>query len=385
VPSGWSGSAPPKVLIVGGGVAALETALALRAVAGERPAIELCAPRDEFLYRPFAVGEPFGAGHVLRYDLRELTEYFDASFRLGGVAAVDAERREATDRDGERIAYDYLVLATGARALWAVPGADTFWGVADEDAAGKTIHRLRAGKLHDVVFAVPDGPHWALPPYELALLAAAALERAGASGAKLTVLTPEDAPLGIFGRRVGEQMRELLAERGVELIADAHPVEFSEGRLRIAPGDPVATEAVISLPRLEGRRIEGVPHDERDFVPVGEGGRVPGVERVFAAGEATEFPVKHGGIATQQADAVAATIAFDAGLGPEPEPFDPVLRGVLWTGAEPRYLYGSLSGKHGEASALSAEPPWPESESKIIGRHLTPFLVGVPDAEGRAI
>lgn len=380
-----SGEDRPKVLIVGGGVAALETALALRAIAGERLALELCAPRGEFLYRPFAVGEPFGAGSVLRYDLGQLSGRLEADFRLGGVAAVDPEGREAIDRDGERIAYDYLVLATGARALWAVPGADTFWGVADEDAAGRTIHRLRAGKLHDVVFAVPDGPSWVLPPYELALLAAASLARAGVSGARLTVLTPEDAPLGIFGRQVGEQMRELLAERGVGLHTGAHPVEFSAGELRIAPGDPVATEAVIGLPRLEGRRIEGVPHDERDFVPVGEGGRVVGVDRVFAAGEATDFPLKHGGIATQQADAVAAAIAFDAGLAPEPEPFDPVLRGVLWTGEEPRYLYGRLSGKHGEASQLSSEPLWPEAQSKIVGRHLTPFLAGLPDAEGRAV
>lgn len=378
-------AARPKVVIAGGGVAALETALALRASAGEGPEIEVCSPRKEFLYRPFAVGEPFGAGSVLRYDLAGLAERCGVGFRLGGIEAVDAEAREAIGRDGERLAYDYLVVATGARALWALPGADTFWGVADEDAAGETIHRLRAGRLLDVVFAVPDGPSWLLPPYELALLAAAALEHSGATGAQLTVVTPEGAPLGIFGRRVGEQMRELLAERGVGLRVGTHPVEFSEGRLRIAPGEPIATEAAIGLPRLEGRRIGGLPHDEHGFLPVAEHGRVVGVERVFGAGEATDFPLKHGGIATQQADVVAEAIAFDAGLGPEPEPFDPVLRGVLWTGAGPRYLYGRLSGKHGETSALSTESPWPESESKIVGRHLTRFLTGVADAEGRTI
>lgn len=366
-------------------MAALEAALALRSIAGDDPRIELWAPRGEFLYRPFAVGEPFGAGNVLRYDLAGLAERCGVEFRLGGVESVDVEGRAAASRDGERISYDYILVATGSRALWAVPGAETFWGAADEDAAAKVIHRLRAGRLRDVAFVVPDGPSWLLPPYELPLLAAAALAHGGTEGAGLKLVTPEDAPLGVFGRRVGEQMRELLAERGIELLTGAHPVEFSAGRLEIAPGEPVEAEAAIALPRLEGRRIAGLPHDELGFLPVAEGTRVVGAERVFAAGEATDFPLKHGGIATQQADLAAAAIAADAGLGPEPEPFDPVLRGVLWTGEEPRYLYGRLSGKHGEASELSAEPLWPEAEGKIVGRHLTRFLAGLPDAEGRTV
>ena len=67
----------------------------------------------------------------------------------------------------------------------------------------------------------------------------------------------------------------------------------------------------------------------------------------------TAFPVKQGGIATQEADAAAEAIAAAAGCEVEPAPFDPVLRGVLWTGGEPRYLYGRLTGGHGETSRLS--------------------------------
>ncbi len=78
-----------------------------------------------------------------------------------------------------------------------------------------------------------------------------------------------------------------------------------------------------------------------------------GAERVFAAGDVTAFPIKQGGIATQQADAAAEAIAAAAGCELEPAPFDPVLRGVLWTGGDPRYLYGRPSGGHGEVSRLS--------------------------------
>ena len=63
---------PMNVLIAGGGVAALEAALALRALAEERVRVELLAPEHHFFYRPLAVAEPFELGRVERFDLAEL-------------------------------------------------------------------------------------------------------------------------------------------------------------------------------------------------------------------------------------------------------------------------------------------------------------------------
>jgi sulfide:quinone oxidoreductase len=371
----------PLALIAGGGVGALEAALALDDLAGDRVAVELCAPRREFVYRPFAVGEPYGTATVLRYDLARLAERCGADFRLGGIISVDAGARRATVRDGEEIAYDHLVLAPGARMLWAVPGAVTFWGVADEGAVGDVVHKLRTGLLRSVAFTMPGGCSWALPLYELALLAAAVLAKSGVEDARLTVVTPEDAPLGLFGRSVAKQMSRLLAERGIEVVAGVHPVEFDGGELRVAPGEAIEAEAVVSLPRLEGRRIDGVPHDEDGFVPVDEHSRVAGMEGAFAIGDVTSFPVKQGGIATQQADAAAEAIAAAVGAEIEPAPFDPVLRGVLWTGEEPRYLYGRPAGGHGEVSRLEQSPPWPQRHGKIVGRYLTPFLDRLADED----
>ena len=53
---------PTKVIVAGGGVAAIEAMLALRDAAGERVSITLVAPQDEFRYRPMSVGEPFALG-----------------------------------------------------------------------------------------------------------------------------------------------------------------------------------------------------------------------------------------------------------------------------------------------------------------------------------
>ena len=81
----------------------------------------------------------------------------------------------------------------------------------------------------------------------------------------------------------------------------------------------------------------------------------------------------------------AEAIAAAAGIEIEPAPFDPVLRGMLWTGAEPRYLYGRPAGGHGEVSKLSREPLWPEPDGKIVGRFLSPFLDGTPDVARRTV
>jgi sulfide:quinone oxidoreductase len=363
-----------KVLIAGGGIAGIEAALALRELAGDRVAVELRDPRRQFVFRPFAVGEPYGAARIFRYDLDELARRCGASFHSDGVVSVDIASRAAVTRDGERVPYDYLVIASGVRMLWAVPGAVTFWGVADEGQVGGVVRDLCAGGLRHLIFTMPGGRSWALPLYELALLGATEMAKAGVTGTRLTVVTPEDAPLELFGRRAAEQTSELLAGRGIEVIAGAHPVKFDGGRLRIAPGEEIEADAVISLPRLEGRPVGGVPHDADGFVAVDEHGRATGVERVYAAGDVTTFPVKQGGIATQQADAVAEAIASEAGAEVEPQPFDPVLRGVLWTGREPRYLYGRLTGGHGETSSLSEHPQGPGQNGKVAGRYLTPFL-----------
>jgi sulfide:quinone oxidoreductase len=366
---------PAKVLIVGGGVGALETALALRDMAGSKAQVEICAGRNDFVYRPFAVGEPYGASRVLRYDLEQLAERCGAEFRLANVGWVDTALRCAHTHDGDEIPYDYLVVSCGSRLLWSVPGAVTFWGVADEGEMQTVVSRLREGRLRRAVFTMPGGHGWALPAYELALLAATELKRAGITDTRLTIVTPEDGPLQIFGRRASEQVAQLLAEHGIDVLAGTHPVKYEDGLLSIVPGAEIEADAVVSLPRLEGRRIEGLPYDATDFIPVDDHMRIPGVSHAFAVGDVTSFPVKQGGIATQQADVAAEAIAAELGCDVEANPLDPVLRGVLWTGTKPRYLFGWLGGGHGETSVASERPPWPiDNPSKLIGRYLTPFL-----------
>ncbi len=364
-----------RVLIAGGGVGALEAAIALRDLAGDRVEVAIHSPREDFVYRPFAVAAPYGASRGMRYDMRSLAERCEATFHCGSIASVDGERQRARTHDGEEIAYEHLIVACGSRLLAGVPGAVTFWGVADDARVEEVVRDLREQRLRRVAFTMPGGVTWALPMYELALLAGSELAKAGIEDASLIVVTPEDSPLHLFGLRASQRVGELLAARGIEVIAGATPVRYEGGRLSVSPGAEVEADAVISMPHIEGRQIGGVPHDPNGFVAIDEHCRIRGMRHGFAIGDVTSFPVKQGGIATQQADVAAEAIAAELGCEVPAEALDPTLRGVLWTGAEPLYLSGYLAGGHGETSIASDTPPWEGAErDKIVGRYLTPFF-----------
>jgi sulfide:quinone oxidoreductase len=362
-----------KVLIAGGGVAALEAALTLRALAEDRVEVELLAPEPLFWYRPLSVAEPFRVGEAKHFELQGLAAAAGARFSPGTVVGVDGSRRLAVTSSGTTLAYDALLIACGAVPKPAVSGALTFRGPADTDKVRELLAHTVAGEVRQIAFAVPWGAVWTLPAYELALLTSAHLAAAGVDDVALALVTPEDEPLGLFGRAATEAVTGLLAKRGVEVHTRSHPVRHEDGSLYLIPERTLAAERVIALPRLQGQRIDGVPQTVDGFIPVDVHGRVYGLEDVYAAGDITSFPVKQGGIAAQQAAAAAEAIAAQAGSDVEPNPFRPVLRGLLLTGGRPQYFRQDITGGVGDTSITSEEALW-WPPSKIVGRYLAPFL-----------
>ena len=353
-------------------MAALEAMLALRALAEERVDVELLAPEEEFSYRPLAVAEPFGDAHVERFELPGLAEAAGARFRLGALVGVEADRHRAQTSDGARLEYEALLIACGARAQEGLPGALTFRGPEDDAAFGAVLEDLASGAARSVVFALPGGLAWTLPLYELALLTAAYLAGLGVHAVEIGIVSHEDSPLALFGYPASEAVRELLDSRDIAFHARSYPALVKAGELVLVPDGTVPADRVVALPRLTGPALAGVPHDAEGFIPTDTSGRVDGLPDVYAAGDATSFPVKQGGIAAQQADAAAETIAAGAGAPITPAPFRPVLRGLLLTGAAPGFLKAEIGGGHGP-SAFEAEALW-WPPSKVAGRYLAPFL-----------
>jgi sulfide:quinone oxidoreductase len=365
-----------RVVIAGGGVAALEALLALRKLAEERVELELLAPEPHFWYRPLAVAEPFDVGVVQRVELVEIASAAGAAFTLGALASVDADAHFAWNAAGARFDYDALLVACGGRPEEALAGALTFRGPADAEHFRHIVQELGAGALRRLVFAVPSGVVWPLPLYELALMTAAALAGRGVD-AELVLVTPEREPLQLFGPEASGAVASLLDDRRIAFRGGSSPLAYSRGRLSIAVGDDhaqeLAADGVVALPLLRGVAIEGVPHDRDGFVNVDLHGRVVDSDGLYAAGDITSYPVKQGGLAAQQADAAAEAIAAAAGAPVTPTPFRPVLRGMILTGGIPRYL--RTPSVPGEEAAVSVEPLW-WPPTKIAAHHLSPYLAG---------
>jgi sulfide:quinone oxidoreductase len=370
---------PPHILIAGGGVAAVEAVAALRAFAGSTPRITLLAPDTGLTTRAASVGAPFGFGAPGPLPFDAIRRHAPFDLHRGTLGSVDPEARQVVCADGERIGYDKLLVAVGARSLSAVPGAISFGGPTDVPAVERAVAQTRR-----LAFVMPTASGWSLPVYELAIMAAVDLRDRGLIP-EITVVTPEPEPLWVFGPEAGSAVAGLLAERAIELRTGTRGVAARAGALEVDFGPPVPAERAIALTRPAGPAISGLPASPDGFLEVDDHGRMPGVADVFAAGDATTFPLKQGGLAAQQADAAAEAIAAELGLAVEPQPFRPVLRGLLLTGGAPLYLRAALSpaGHPEDSSARRAQGRpvasvsrralwWPPG--KIAGRYLAPLL-----------
>jgi sulfide:quinone oxidoreductase len=361
---------PLRVLVAGGGVAALESVLALRSLAGDRVAVELLAPGADFAHRPFSVRSPFTGepASQITFDRTHVTHH------RGALAEVDPAHHEVRTTDGGRLPYDRLIVAVGAQPVDGVPGATLFRGPVSAGAVESALEEAS----ERVIFTAPAEAAWSLPVYELALLAAD--ERP--DGPELVVLTNEPRPLDLFGPIASDAVARLLYRAGVEFIGESVPEAVVGDALALRDGRLIPADTVIALPRLGGRGLAGLPADAEGFIPIDDHARVVGVPDVYAAGDITAGPIKQGGLASQQADAAAEAIAAEAGAPLDPRPYRPVLRGLLLTGDAPLYMRKDLTADDILARPLrfapdriSRSPLWWPSE-KIVGRYITGYLAG---------
>jgi sulfide:quinone oxidoreductase len=369
---------PKQLVIAGGGPAAIEAALAVTRLARDRIAVTLVSASETFVYRPQSVAEPFGRGEPQRFSLPGIAAESGIGFVHAALRSVDPEAHRA-NLDGRTIEYDALLLALGAAAQEAVPGALTFGGERDVPAIRTALARLHAGTPLRVAFVAAAETAWTLPLYELALMTAHWADEQGLA-LEPWLVTHEPRALALFGEEASAAVASLLEDAGVRLWTGAYPEVVEDGRLWLSLEGGLPVDLAISLPRPVGRAVPGLPTDRTGFVPVDPFGRVPGADDLYAVGDMTTRPLKQGGLATQQADAAASAIAAWAGAPVEPEPYRPVLRAVLLTGGAPRFLRHGRPEPGLPGSLASEEAPW-WPPHKIAGRELAPYLNAHPELQ----
>jgi sulfide:quinone oxidoreductase len=365
---------PFNVLIAGGGVAALEAALALHELAEGRVHSTLLAPEPEFVYRPLRVREPFGLSPARRYPLNEIAHDIGAELKQDAFKWLDRESSLVHTENGDELSYDALLLALGARLHSRFRHAVTLDDRRLDEQMHGLIQDVEGGYARKLAFIVPTPMPWPLPIYELALMTARRAFDVGAE-ISITLVTPEDSPLAIFGQAVSDAVERLLDEHGILTIASAYCETPEPGQVSIHPGSRrLRVDRVVALPELHGPQASGVPKESAGgFIPVDAHCRVSGCERIFAAGDATDFPVKYGGVAAQQADAAAEAIAALAGAPIDPAKFNPEIHGILLGAEKPLYLSAHITGGHGSSSEISEQPTFSPA-AKIAAKYLAPFL-----------
>jgi sulfide:quinone oxidoreductase len=363
-------------LIVGGGFAAVEAALALRALAGDRVTLALLSPDPLFHYRPAATSEPFDSAAPRAYDLRAIAGDLRAEFHQSRLEAVAPRKRFIRTASGARLHYDSLILATGARSVVGVAGAITFRDQRDIRRIRHLLTEIASGTVRRVAFALPVGPSYPLPLYELALLSARYAREHGRQ-VELTLVSPTSEPLAPFGAETSKLVRSLLEERGVRFVGPAVTAGVQrDGSLALANGRMIAADRVVALPKLRGRRFTGVPSSPSGFVPVDASGRVVGLESVYAAGDATAFPIKQGALAAQQADVVAQTITAGLGLPTKQVRAPRVLHARLLEGERAVFVRTEFdwSAQPSTTVLLGSDDAKTAKMEKVLGRYLVPYL-----------
>jgi sulfide:quinone oxidoreductase len=340
--------------------------------------IELIAPNDELVYRPMAVREPFAAGPPRRYPLGHIAHDAGAKWTQDSLAWVEPDARVVHTAEGRGVEYDALLIAIGAKQVEAYEHARSFRDAEADAAYHGIVQDVEGGYARSLAFIQPVGPVWPLPLYELALMTAERAESMCISDLELVLVTPEPRPLAVFGSAVSDVVKDRLARAGIKVYCNSLAKVPAARQLLIQPqGVELHPDRIVAMPRVAGPSVRGLRGaGAHGFLAIDKHCSVPGTgSRVFAAGDVANYPIKHGGLGAQMADAAAAAIAVLAGSATEAPAFNPVIRGKLLTGSDPVFMSAHPVGAESFVSEVFDEPPWP-SDDKVVAEELGPYLAG---------
>ncbi|MEU3221402.1 FAD-dependent oxidoreductase [Streptomyces sp. NPDC006971] len=349
-----------RVVVVGAGMAGVQTAVALREQGFTGPVTVIGAePHQPYDRPPLSKAVLLGKAEGSAFDID--FEALDIGLGLGlDVTGLRAAAHELDTPSGP-VPYDVLVIATGAEPI-VLPGTEGVPGVhllrTLDDAA-----RLRPvlDERQDVVVV---GAGWIGAEFATA---------ARAAGCAVTVLEAADRPLaGALPAEVAAPMAAWYAESGTELLTGARVDHVEPGRVVLADGRAIPAGAVVvgigARPATGWLAGSGIALGPDGSVTADATLRTS-LPDVYAVGDCASFPsarygerllVHHWDNALQGPRTVAADIVAAAGGDhPAPSAYDPVP--YFWSEQFDRFV--QYAGHHAGADTLlwrgdAADPAW---------------------------
>jgi len=331
-----------RVVVLGGGFAGLETAFLLKHRLREAVDVHLVTDQPNFLFRPNTIYIPFGSNpDQLLIPLREPAHRQQIALIEGAVEGVETGARLVHLRQHPPIAYDDLVIATGAAVRPAeIPGLEThafsLWTPADmlrlRRELERVVERAERGKPARLLFLIPPHNQCAAPLYELVFMTDSWLRRHHLRDlVSITLATAESSYVQVFGSRLHEMVTAEFLDRSISGHRGWAVREIRPHQAVFSNGESLGFDSLIAFPpQVAAVSYRELPLDERGFIRTELGSRrVEGVPGIYAPGDAGDFPVKQAFLAFLQADAVAEAITASV-QGTEPRVvFDPITMCVI--------------------------------------------------------
>lgn len=321
--------AKPRVVVLGGGFAGLESLFYLKMKLGERADLKLVTEQSKFLFKPNTIYIPFGqAPEKFEVDLVKPLRKQSIELVTSSVQDINPDQRVVTTSDGE-IGYDYLVVATGAKMRsQEIPGlfehAITVWTVDDMFRLRERIEwakeRAAGNNRTRFLFLVPPNNRCSGPLYEMVMMLDTHLRQSGCRECvDLVYATKEEAYIEAFGPRLNTVVTEEFRTRHIEGHTGYIVTGIEPGKVSFQNGQQLTYDVLVSFPPyIASGAFQQLPIDDRGFIQVEpESRRVVGHDRVFAAGDAANFPIKQAFLALLQGDAVGDHITAEV-LGEKP-------------------------------------------------------------------
>ena len=349
------------MVIVGAGFGGLACA---RKLDGQPIDVTLLDQHNYHLFTPLlyqvATGllNPSDIAYPLRTVFRKSS---NVRFRQARVESVDLKTRVVCLSTGDRLSYDFLVLATGSVDNYFGNQAVAEVSISLKDLPDATrlrnhvlvcLERAEAASDLDVRRALltfvivgggPTGVETAGALAELMdIVAGKDYHSITRKETRIVLVEGMDRLLGAFSAHLGAYARRILERRGVEVLTKTLVKDADEHSVTLADGSIIGSETIIWSAGVRPNDVtadDGVPHARNHRIQLDPQLRIPGSEQAFAIGDLGSPEIGSGSLlpmlsppAMQEGRYVAQTIIETVnGLNRSRPPFHYLDKGTMAT------------------------------------------------------
>ena len=309
-----------KILILGGGFAAISAAETIAAGIGDAHEITLVSKSSDLTFYPAIVPMVFGdlAPEDIRFDLRHALAAHSIRFVQGEVRAINTRLRKvevAQDRLDTTLDFDYLIMAIGPRIAAALlPGLlENAHDLLTIDGAVKFKEAVSEFESGSIVVGLGPEANLPVPVCESAFaLSEKFREEIKRGDVSVSAVFPSSVEKAFAGSTLFRDVKAEFDRKGIRLVSDFPIAQVEVDQIVSTSGESIHHDLLMLIPPFASQlslHNLGPITDIWGFAKVDSLMRVEGVDRIYAAGDIVSLPgPKFGYMAMRQGKVAALNI-----------------------------------------------------------------------------